>query len=54
MSESPDPLHSKGFGLSLALGAAIVALAACAGSWLAFALVVNYVATTVSGAGAHG
>lgn len=53
MTESPDSLRSKGSGLVLALVGAGVALAACGGSWLAFALVVNYVATTVSSAGAH-
>lgn len=53
MTDSPDPLRRNGSGLLLSLVAAVVALAACGGAWLAFALVVNYVATTVSGAGAH-
>lgn len=53
MTDGPDPLHSKGIGLFLVLGAAAVALVGCGGAWLAFALAVNYIATTVSSAGAY-
>lgn len=53
MTNGLESLQGKGSGTFLALCAAVVALAACGGAWLAFALIVNYVATTVGSAGAH-
>ena len=48
-----ESLRSKGSSSLVALAAAFVSLVACGGAWLAFALTVNYVATTLGHAGTH-
>lgn len=53
MTSELEALRSKGFGGIVAVVAALVSLLGCAGAWLAFALVVNYVATTLGHAGTH-
>lgn len=53
MTDGPDPLRSKGFGLVLAVLAAVVALISCGAGALAIALVLNFVTITVRAAGGH-